>query len=193
MIAPFFVSDDAALKLALPIGIGFGWMLERAGFGNARKLAGQFYFKDFTVFKVMFTAIITAALGVFWFARLGWLDMSQVAIPPTYLLPQLAGGLIFGAGFVIGGLCPGTSCVAAASGRLDGLAVVVGMFAGVFGFGELLPRFTEFYLSTNRGELTLDQWSGLDRGAIIFVLTAFAIGMFALIDAFEKKRAASES
>ena len=113
MTAPFFLD---AVWAALPIGFAFGWFLERGGLGNARKLAGQFYLTDLTVFKVMFSAIVTAALGVFWSERIGLLDLSQVAVPPTFIMPQLIGGLVFGVGFITGGLCPGTSCVAAASG-----------------------------------------------------------------------------
>ena len=69
----------------------------------------------------MFTAIVTAMLGIFWLSWLGILDISLVYINPTYILPQLVGGLVFGIGFVVGGLCPGTSCVALATGRVDGL------------------------------------------------------------------------
>ncbi|HEY2091607.1 MAG TPA: YeeE/YedE thiosulfate transporter family protein, partial [Thermoanaerobaculia bacterium] len=93
----------------LVIGIAFGWALERAGLGDSRKLAGQFYFTDLTVFKVMFTAIVTAMLGVFWLVRLGVISLASISVPETYLVPQLLGGLIFGAGFVAAGLCPGTS------------------------------------------------------------------------------------
>lgn len=184
MSAPFFLDATWA---ALPIGIAFGWFLERGGLGNARKLAAQFYLTDMTVFKVMFSAIVTAALGVFFAARFGVLDLAQVAIPPTFLLPQLAGGLIFGAGFVIGGLCPGTSCVAAATGRVDGLAVIGGMFAGIFVFGELPSAVQRFYESTPRGPLTLDTLLGLDRGAVVFLLTAVALGAFAGADVLQRR------
>ncbi len=44
----------------LLVGVAFGFTLESAGFGNSKKLAAQFYFKDLTVFKVMFTAILVA-------------------------------------------------------------------------------------------------------------------------------------
>ena len=176
-----------AIWAALPIGIAFGWFLERAGLGNARKLAGQFYLTDTTVFKVMFSAIVTAALGVFWFARLGLLDITQVAVPPTYLLPQLVGGLVFGFGFILGGLCPGTSCVAAATGRLDGLAVVIGMFAGVLAFELSSTIVLPFYESTARGTPTLDQLIGLDRSVVVFLLTVVALAAFAGAAALERR------
>jgi uncharacterized membrane protein YedE/YeeE len=179
--------DGTALLLALPIGFAFGWCLERGGLGNARKLAGQFYLTDLTVFKVMFSAIVTAALGAFWLSRIGWLDLSRVAVPPTYLIPQLAGGLIFGVGFVAGGLCPGTGCVAAASGRADGLALIGGMLAGVFLFGELSPRLDGFYQSTARGALTLPDVLPLSRGATVFLIAALALSGFAAAEAIERR------
>ena len=107
--------DNAALLLALPIGFAFGWFLERGGLGNARKLAGQFYLTDFAMVKVLFTALITAMVGVFVLGRLGVLDASRLYVPETFIAPQTIGGLVFGIGFAAAGLCPGTSCVAAAS------------------------------------------------------------------------------
>ena len=109
MIAPIF--DGSAALTAVPIGFFFGATLERAGLGSARTIADQLSGRDFTVVKVMFAAIVTAMLGVFWADRLGLLDLSRVALPTTDLLPQLAGGILFGAGFALASLCPGTACV----------------------------------------------------------------------------------
>ena len=136
MNAPFFkfglFGDEASLIVAFVIGIGFGFFLERAGFGSARKLTDQFYFRDMAVFRVMFTAIVTAMLGLFYLAAVGWVDLSLVYIQPTYLWPQIVGGLLLGVGFVVGGYCPGTSLVALATGKLDALVFVAGVFAGIF-------------------------------------------------------------
>ena len=107
MNAPLFeyglFGGEVSLLVAFVIGLGFGFFLERAGFGGARKLAAQFYLTDLTVFKVMFTAIVTAMLGVFYLGWAGLLDLSLVYISPTYLWPQAIGGLVLGFGFVIGG------------------------------------------------------------------------------------------
>ena len=150
--------------LPFAIGVAFGAVLERAGLGNARKLTGQFYLTDLTVFKVMFSAIVTAMLGLFWLSRLGWVDLGAVAMPETYLRPQLVGGLVFGAGFALAGLCPGTSCVAAASGRGDGLAVVAGLFTGVLVSGLSFPLFLDFYDSDARGAWTGSSGRAASRG-----------------------------
>ena len=191
MIAPFLetnVSGEAAsLVVAIVIGIAFGWFLERSGMGSARKLAGQFYLRDLTVFKVMFTAIITAMLGVFWLSWAGLLDLDRIFVPETWIVPQLAGGVIFGIGFAISGLCPGTSCVAAATGRIDGLAVVGGMFAGVLGTGLLFNKLQDFYLSTPRGVYTLPQLFNVSQGAITFAVVLIALAGFKLAEMIEKR------
>ncbi|HMA20434.1 MAG TPA: DUF6691 family protein [Gemmatimonadaceae bacterium] len=191
MRAPFFefglFGEGVSLVVALLIGIAFGWFLERSGMGNARKLAGQFYLRDLTVFKVMFTAIVTAMLGVFWLGWLGVLDVSRVYVPETWIIPQLVGGIVFGFGFVIAGLCPGTSCVAAASGRIDGVVVVIGMFAGVLVTGLLFGRLQGFYESTPRGSLTFPDLLNVSTGLIVFFVTVVAIVGFIVADRIEQR------
>ena len=102
MTAPFFkfgmFGDETSLLVAFAIGIGFGFFLERAGFASARKLMAQFYLTDLAVFKVMFTAILTAMLGVIYLSWIGMLDLSLVYLTPTFVLPQIVGGLVFGVG-----------------------------------------------------------------------------------------------
>jgi uncharacterized membrane protein YedE/YeeE len=170
--------DTASLFVAVLIGFAFGWCLERAGMGSARKLAGQFYLTDLTVFKVMFSAIVTAMLGAFWLGRLGVLDLSRVYVPETFALPQLVGGLVFGVGFVVGGLCPGTSCVAAATGRGDGMLLVAGMFSGVLATGLAFPALEPFYSSTPLGTLTLPQALHVPYGIVVALVVLVALGGF---------------
>ncbi len=177
-----------SLLIALTIGMAFGWGLERAGLGDARKLAGQFYLRDFTVIKVMFSAILTAMLGLFWLGRLGVIDFSALYVPETWLLPQLVGGLVFGCGFVACGLCPGTSCVAAASGRAEGVATVFGLFAGILLTGLAYPEIAEFYTSTARGVFTLPDLMGLPYGAVVAIITGLGLAVFFCIERFEARR-----
>jgi hypothetical protein len=106
-MAPYDVTGLAggigAIAIYLVIGLGFGFALERAGFGNSRKLAAQFYLYDMTVLKVMFTAIVVAMLLLFWASALMRLDLDRVFVNPTYLWSGVLGGLVLGMGFVIGG------------------------------------------------------------------------------------------
>lgn len=186
---PLTASLDAgwSLALAVVIGIAFGATLERAGLGSAQKLAGQFYLTDLTVLKVMFSAIVTAMLGLFWLGRLGLLDLSRVYVPETYLVPQLAGGLVFGAGFVLAGLCPGTSCVAAASGRGDGAMTMAGMFAGVFGTGVLFAPLDRFARSTALGVRRLPEVLHVTYGTMVLAVATAALGSFYLAERIERR------
>jgi uncharacterized membrane protein YedE/YeeE len=191
MITPFSDGGYASGAAALLIGAAFGWFLERAGMGSARKLAGQFYLTDLTVFKVMFTAIVTAMLGVFWLGWIGVIDTSKIYVPETFLIPQIVGGVVFGIGFAIAGLCPGTSCVAAATGRIDGFAVVAGMFAGVLGSGILFASLRQFYDLTPRGVLTLPQIFGVSEGLVVFAVVLIAMAGFKVANRIEQRNSAA--
>ncbi len=192
MFAPLsqmdFFGEMTGFVLAFLIGVGFGFTLERAGFGNARKLAAQFYFRDLTVFKVMFTAVVVAMIGIYYFNAFGWLDLSLIYINPTYIWPQLLGGLILGVGFVIGGYCPGTGLVACATMKIDGIMFLLGVFAGIFVFSELFflfePLFTGGYIGDS---FTLDKLLSIRPGIIAFVVVLIALAGFYGAEKLEAK------
>jgi uncharacterized membrane protein YedE/YeeE len=183
MIAPY---AEGSVAVAAIVGLGFGVALERAGLGSAPKLAGQFTLTDFTVFKVMFTAIITAMVGAFWASRLGLLDLARVYVPDTFLLPQLLGGVVFGVGFALAGLCPGTSCVSAATGRGDGVAVVLGFFGGILVTGAILPRVLQLYNVTPRGTLILPRVLGIPYGVVVLAVVVVALAGFWAAERLER-------
>jgi uncharacterized membrane protein YedE/YeeE len=191
MSAPFFeyglISAGFSLVVALIVGIAFGWCLERSGMGSARKLIGQFYLTDLTVFKVMFTAIITAMLGIFWLGWIGVLDIARIYVPETYILPQLVGGIIFGVGFATAGLCPGTSCVSAVTGRGDGVATVLGMLTGVLVVGFFFGILEPFYQSTPHGAFTLPALMRAPYGVVVFVIVVIALGGFHVAELIERR------
>ncbi len=191
MTAPFFefgmITENASLVIALGLGVAFGFFLERGGLGNATKLAAQFYLTDLTVLKVMFSAIVTAMLGLFWFSKLGLLDLSRLYVLPTFFAPHLVGGLVFGVGFVMGGLCPGTSCVSASTGRIDGLLVLAGMMFGIFVFNEAFPLVASFYNATPMGQITIPELFGLSHGGVVLLIVVAAIGSFLLAGRLEAR------
>jgi uncharacterized membrane protein YedE/YeeE len=170
-----FFGDEMSLIVAFVLGTGFGFCLERAGFGSARKLAAQFYLYDMSVFKVMFTAIVTAMLGVTYLGWIGWLDLSQAYLVPTFLGPQILGGLVLGVGFVVGGYCPGTSAAAVATGRIDGMLYALGIFAGTFAYAEVYPSIKAFVNSNEMGQVTLPEVLGLPWGVIVFAVVVVAV------------------
>ena len=182
--APFFklglFGDDASLAVAALLGVGFGFFLERAGFGSARKLTAQFYLSDLSVFKVMFTAIVTAMVGVFALSAIGWLDFSKIYLVPTYVLPQVVAGFVFGVGFIIGGYCPGTSVAGVATGRIDAGLYALGMLSGIFLYAESFNTvFASWAEATPMGQTTLPAVFGIPPGYLVAAVVLVAIGGFA--------------
>ncbi len=193
MIFPFEslsgMHREIGLVVAVLIGFCFGFVLERAGFGRATKLAGQFYFHDMTVFKVMFTAIVTAMLGVIVADGLGLAEFGHVArlvVSGTFLGPMIFGGLLLGVGFIISGYCPGTSLVSAASGNLDGILAFVGVVIGSVLFGEMYPLVSEFYSSGDMGQVFLYEMLGIPPAVLGVVIAAGAVGCFLGAEVVEK-------
>jgi hypothetical protein len=186
----FSVSTD--FVIAFLIGIGFGFFLERAGFGNANKLAMQFYFRDMTVLKVMFTAIVTAMTGLILLSSAGLLDLGLLYINPTFLWPGVVGGLIMGFGFIIGGYCPGTALVGVATAKVDAVMSVLGGFLGMFVFAEMIPLewLSDLYgMQTEgfSGYLTLWEWLGVKPGVVGFAVMLIALGGFVAAEWAERK------
>jgi len=167
------LSPAAELGFALLLGLGFGFALERAGFGSARKLTAVFYLWDMAVVKVMFTAIVTTMTGLFLLSAAGWMDLSELYLEPTNYAAQALGGLIFGAGFIVGGYCPGTSLSAAATGRKDGILFILGMFCGVMAYAEFTPGLEDWIKAGSRGEITLPTLTGLGMGWWVLVFIGF--------------------
>jgi uncharacterized membrane protein YedE/YeeE len=176
-----FPTDDLRLLTGLAIGFGFGFVLERAGFGNARKLAGQFYLNDMTVFKVMFTAILVAMVGLYGLTSLGLVDMSLVWINPTFIPAQAVGGFLLGVGFIMSGLCPGTSVVSMVSGRIDGWVTFVGIFLGIALFTftvDWLPGLQALYLAGSGQVSLLHEVFGVPALVLALIMVAGAVLAF---------------
>ena len=196
MFTPFYQMDyfgiETSFIIAFVLGIAFGFTLERAGFSSSKKLAMQFYFRDMTVLKVMFTAIVTTMVGLLYLNLVEVLDFSLLFINPTYLWPQITGGVIMGAGFVIGGYCPGTSLVASAIGKIDGFFYIFGALFGLLVFGEMHPVLENFTMSGSMGERTLADWLNLTPGMVAFFVILMALGMFYGAELLEKKFSVKE-
>lgn len=193
MTAPFEFSNAAGLGLALLIGIFFGLSLQRGGLGDPHKLTGVFYFRDYTVPKVMFTAILVAAAGLYLLVDFGLLDLRRVWIIPTFFWPQLAGGALFGVGFVVSGYCPGTAMTGLASGRLDALVAMAGIGAGSLLFAVLFPAIEGFYRSSDMGTTTLPKLLGVNHWLVLIALAAVAVWVFLLMEKHEKKKSQEQA
>ncbi|TKJ39133.1 sulfurtransferase [candidate division LCP-89 bacterium B3_LCP] len=181
-------SFSTGMLMTFLIGVGFGFFLEKGGFSSARKLTAQFYLRDFAVLKVMFTAVVVAGIGFWGLVHLGMLDLEFTFINLTYIWPQIVGGLILGIGFIVGGYCPGTACVAATTGKLDALWCIAGIFFGIFVFSELQPALKAFQNSGEMGEVFVWQWLGVSPGIVLLGAVLMAIGAFSLGTIVENKK-----
>ena len=169
------ISVELNLFLALLIGIAFGFVLERGGLGNAKKLIGQFLLNDLTVFKVMFTAIVTAMIGLFLGSRFGLVNINLVQISDTYLIPQAVGGLLLGVGFAVSGYCPGTTIVGMACGKKDAVFSFIGLFLGSITFALIFNWIASFYFSTHLESDRLDSLFQISSPVIVFLIIVIAL------------------
>jgi len=192
-LIPLVIPESLDLVLALFIGLGFGFVLEQAGFSSSRRLAGVFYGYDFTVLRVFFTAAVTAMTGVILLEAFGFLDLTAVFINPLWVKPAILGGVIMGVGFILGGYCPGTSVCAAAIGKIDALWFIGGSLLGIFAFGEAFGRFQAFFTSTARGPVKVFESLGISMGAFAFLLILMAVGAFWATTRIERKVAGEQA
>lgn len=174
--------------IALLVGIGFGFILERAGFSTSRKLVGVFYGYDFVVFRVFFTAAITALIGLYYFQYFEWIDLTRVYINPLFLTSTIIGGVIMGLGFIIGGFCPGTSVCAAAIGKIDAMVFIGGIFIGIFIYGESFELlWKDIYMAKNLGTPLVHDSLNVHYGWFILGLTIIALIAFYITAKLVKK------
>jgi len=125
------VTGTALLPLGILFGFAFGWLLQRARLTDTNVIVGQLQLRDFTLFKMMLTAIIVGGLGVF---VLHSGDLAVYHIKPANLLAVALGAMLFGIGMAIYGYCPGTGLAAIGTGSLHALVGALGMIAGAVAF-----------------------------------------------------------
>lgn len=180
---------QGSLLVAVVVGFLFGFVLERAGFADARNLTNIFYFRDMRVLRVMFSAMATTAVGIVVLKWLGLFDYSMLldySLLKTYLWPQLIGGILLGLGFVIGGYCPGTAIVGVASGKLDSVVFLGGMMAGIWAFAAGFPLWGILYKSSDLGRITLPQLFGISVEVVTAAVVLMALAAFWLAGLGEK-------
>jgi hypothetical protein len=181
------ISSNTNFFLAFIIGIAFGFVLEQCGFSSSRKLAGLFYGYDMVVLKVFFTGGVTAMLGLLFFSLFGWVDLNLVYVNPTFLTSAIVGGLVMGAGFIMGGYCPGTSFCGAAIGKLDAMIFIVGLFIGVGIFAYGYPMFETLYKAADMGSPKISTMLEMSDGFFALLIVGVALGMFYVAEWIEKK------
>jgi hypothetical protein len=180
---------DGGVASGLFAGMMFGYVLEGAGFGSPRKLTAQFRLSDWSVFKVMFTAVIVAAAGL-WLAEVtGMIGARSVYVPTLYFWAVAAGGALIGAGFALGGYCPGTSAVGLASGRGDAFVFILGMVAGTWIFAAVFEPLEAFYMAGQGPEgQTVSALLGVPDWVVLVVLIVMAVAGWQLGTRLERAR-----
>ncbi|MBI5792113.1 MAG: YeeE/YedE family protein [Rhodocyclales bacterium] len=185
-----FPLNDNGMISGLLCGILFGYVLENAGFGSPVKLSAQFRLRDWAVFKVMFTAIVVAAVGL-WLLRVGgMLKPDSIAVPQAALVAAAVGGALVGAGFAVGGYCPGTSVAGLFSGRMDALVFVVGVSTGTAGFAVFYAATLNALKSAGliaEGDTFADAYEISDP-VMIAILVVALIGVFFVGSWFERRK-----
>jgi uncharacterized membrane protein YedE/YeeE len=173
---------EMSLVVAVVAGVFFGFFLERGGLGNPHKITGVFYLTDFTVPKVMFTAVLVASTGLYLLSDLRILDIGRVLFVPTYFWPQAAGGALFGVGYVLSGYCPGTAVAGFSTGRIDALVAMAGIGAGSYLFASYYPRIENFYMSSPMDTATLPNLIHINHWIVIAVIWILALVLFSLME-----------
>ncbi|NGX49957.1 MAG: hypothetical protein K940chlam5_01566 [Candidatus Anoxychlamydiales bacterium] len=166
-------------------GFVFGFLLRKANVSRFNVIVRQLLLKDFTVMKVIFTAIIVGAVGIY--AMLGF-NMIELAIPTATISAVIIGGSIFGIGMSVLGYCPGTGIAALADGSRDMIFGLFGMIFGAALFGLSQPFIAKkIVLIDNLSNKTLSSVTGLSPWIFIVLLSIFAFGFFYFIEKKEQK------
>ncbi len=182
----FPVAKETALWLAPFFGIAFGWLLERGRVLDYNVIVNQLRLRDFTVLKVMLTAVVVGGIGVFVLVQMG---EARWHLRDANMGGVVLGGLLFGVGMAIYGYCPGTGFAAAATGRTHALAGVLGMIAGAIAYAYAFEWLRGTVLAWwNLGRVTLADVTGLPLWLLYGLLAAIALGVFAAIERWEGRR-----
>lgn len=156
------------LILGLMFGVAFGFLLQKGGVAKYHVLIGQLLLADFTVVKVMLSAVVVGMVGIHLMERAG---LVQYHLKPTRYAANVVGGLIFGAGFALSPYCPGTGAAALGQGNFDALFMVLGMLAGSYLFAEASGYLDRTLMKWgDRGQLTIGHVLHVSRGTVVAVV-----------------------
>jgi hypothetical protein len=171
------VASGGRILSAILFGLAFGFLLQKGGVGKYHILIGQLLLQDFTVVKVMLTAIVVGMIGVFTLHHFAKVNLH---IKPTRIAPNIIGGLIFGAGFALIGYCPGTVAAALGQGNYDGLFAMAGLMLGSFVYAEASKRLKgSIEKWGEKGKLMLPEALHVSRGVFIPLFAVFLVAILA--------------
>ena len=176
------VAAPSELVAGVLFGLAFGFLLQKGGVGKYNVLIGQLLLQDWTVVKIMLTAIVVGMAGIFVLHRFNQVNLH---IKPTRIGPNIIGGLLFGAGFGLIGYCPGTAAAALGQGSWDALFGMAGLVAGSWLFAEC----SGFLKSTvekwgDLGKILLSDCLRVPRGAFVAGVSVALVVFLVLLHRF---------
>lgn len=181
MLTTLHVRKRLQLLIGLVIGFAFGFLLQKGNVTEYDVIIGQLRFRDFTVVKIMVTAMVTGMIGVNLMRNLG---LAQLHPKPGSLGMTLVGGLIFGIGFATLGYCPGTIAAAVGQGKMDaavgglgGIILGAGLFAHVFPWVS-----RTIYPKGDFGTLTFPELLRVNPWVVIVPLATMLVGFLVLLE-----------
>lgn len=170
------------LVLGLVFGIAFGFLLQKGGVAKYEVLLGALLLTDFTVMKIMLTAILVGMVGIFGMHALG---LVKLHVKPTKYAANVVGGLVFGAGFALLGYCPGTGAAALGQGNLDAIAGIAGLLAGSYVYAELSRPLSSTILSWgNRGGIMLPDLFGIRLAPFLAIFAPLLLAALLVLDRY---------
>lgn len=173
-------SDPTTVALGAATGLVFGFLLERGAVARFDTIVGQLLFRDFTMMRVMLTAILVGSVGIHGMIALGWID--GIAIKGAQLAANVAGGATLGVGMALLGLCPGTAVVAAGAGARDAWSGLFGMLLGAALYAELDPWFATNLAKVGAlGKVTLAQQLGGNPTVYLVGLAVLVVGALVVL------------
>ncbi len=181
MLKSLHSKKNAQLLLGLLAGIVFGFLLQKGGATQYDVIIGQLLFEDFTVLKIMLSAVVVGMIGVHLMRSFG---LVQLHPKPGSWGSILIGGLLFGCGFATLGYCPGTVAGAVGNGYIDALiGGVGGILLGAWLFALLYPRLQATILNKgNFGDITLPQLLKVNAWYVVVPAAAVIIGLLVLLE-----------
>lgn len=180
------IDSPAMIVGGLLTGFVFGFLLQKGGVATYRVIVGQFLWVDHTVLKVMLTAIVVGAIGVYGMLNLGMID--SLLVKPAVLAANGVGGLVFGVGMVGLGYCPGTGCAAAASGSRHAWFGILGMVFGAALFTETYPWAEKVFMGNDLGKVTLADMTGTSPWMWVAGLVVLAAALFTYAERVDPTR-----
>lgn len=179
------LTGTASLVIAVVFGFIFGLLLHRGGVTSYNVIVNQFRFKDFTVLKIMLTAIVVGGIGVLALKHWGY---AKYDIKPAQMVGVTLGAAVFGAGMVVYGYCPGTGLAAVATGSLHALVGFAGMLVGGILYALSFPWVNNRILSLAKlKEQRLPELVQLPDWVYFVALAGIALVVFAILAVVERR------